>query len=161
MSAGGRWDMINDHCNYSNWHKTVQLDNSLLKKLVKAITEAKAQITEWEWDHTKPCPYDLPASMVTMAKVKRQLAEEDLKKEKECANPTSSTMMLSGMLIEGLEIEVIQRGLSTDVKMSKVTIFQETSIQKCCTTLLHRIHNFHETQVIHLPALCEHLEAVD
>ncbi|ESK83397.1 hypothetical protein Moror_15625 [Moniliophthora roreri MCA 2997] len=85
MTAGGRFDTLDNFCNYLNWKKTISLASSLLKKLIKAIPEAiintcafsildeglrarygskvdewEYQVSKWEQDHKKLCPYDRP-----------------------------------------------------------------------------------------------------
>ncbi|KAK7021051.1 hypothetical protein VNI00_017540 [Paramarasmius palmivorus] len=186
MSAGGRWDTMDDHCNYCNWRKTVQLDTSLLKKLLRAITESvvywrafsafnealdidhhdlieqwKEQVIAWEKDNTKPCPYDLPNSAVTMAKTKKRLAEEDLEKERKGTASTASVTTMNGMVIEAMTIEEQQRSLSAKVASSKGTTHQQTDIQKRRTTLLRRIRKLREVQSAHTPSIRQYLETVD
>ena len=85
MGPGGRWDTLDDFCNYHNWRKTVNLGDQLLRRLTLAIPEAvihhrafrafseglledhgdilkdwERQVCEWEADGNSVCPYDLP-----------------------------------------------------------------------------------------------------
>ncbi|KAL0056621.1 hypothetical protein AAF712_016773 [Marasmius tenuissimus] len=48
MSAGGRWDTMDDFTNFWSWRKTVGLKSSLLNRLVKAIPEALVNARAFE-----------------------------------------------------------------------------------------------------------------
>ncbi|KAK7048776.1 CxC2 domain-containing protein [Favolaschia claudopus] len=83
MGPGAREDTIDDLCAFFNWKKTVDLGNSLLRKMVLAIPQAmihsrafqsftnglrdghehdlerwEKMIRDWEIDHENPNPYD-------------------------------------------------------------------------------------------------------
>ncbi|KAK7025437.1 hypothetical protein VNI00_015965 [Paramarasmius palmivorus] len=186
MTPGGRWDTMDDHCNNSNYRKMSQLDNTLMKRLVKAIAEAitytrafnafhdalmmehddlleqwQRMVEAWEKDPAKPCPYDLPTSNVTMNQVKKRLIEEELLRERQSSGSIGSGKTMSAMIIEGVEIEEVQRNLIADVKVANGTMFQETNFTKRRTTLFRRIRRFREAQVIHIPALRTHVEELD
>ncbi|EEB94342.1 hypothetical protein MPER_06857, partial [Moniliophthora perniciosa FA553] len=92
MTAGGRFDTTDDICNDWNHEKTIDLSNALMKKLVKGISNLvvyshwERQVIEWEQKLRKDCPYEMPASSITMAKVKKALADEEQRREKRGEN---------------------------------------------------------------------------
>ncbi|KAI3613006.1 hypothetical protein WG66_005266 [Moniliophthora roreri] len=182
MTTGGRYDTLDDFCNFLNWRKTVNLDpdSSLLKKLVKAIPDAiiqsrafsafdeglrsrydtkvdewERQVSEWELDNKKLCPYDRPERVITISKVKKRLVEDDHKREVGEENTKQTTA--SAMIIEALEIEDAQRQLRHAASVTKLTIVQETNLLSRRTSLLNRIRRFHQTQLLHIPALASHM----
>ncbi|KAG7094297.1 hypothetical protein E1B28_007898 [Marasmius oreades] len=131
MKAGARWDMLDDFTNFWNWRKTINLETSLVKKLVKAIPEAvvnahaftaftdalqddhtkdlliwQDQVVQWEQGLSNFCPYDMREETLTLAQVKKELTEEEHQQEVTGMNTSIST--LSGLVIEGLEIEELQ-----------------------------------------------------
>ncbi|KAK7023428.1 hypothetical protein VNI00_016734, partial [Paramarasmius palmivorus] len=196
MTSGARFDTTDDICNDWNHEKTLDLAHSLLKKLVKGIsnlvvysrafttfTEAlkhqhgqnlqqwEKQVVEWEQGHSKNCPYEMPTSSITMAKVKKVLADEEHQCEKCGQNrttrsqsthgPGESTSTLSGLMIELLDIEEVQRQLSAISSLSTLTLYQKTDLQTRRTALLKRIHRMRDNQFIHLPALQKAIDAID
>uniref|UniRef100_A0A0W0FPX6 CxC2-like cysteine cluster KDZ transposase-associated domain-containing protein n=1 Tax=Moniliophthora roreri TaxID=221103 RepID=A0A0W0FPX6_MONRR len=130
MLAGAQFDTSDDICNSWNWKKTIALDDTLLKKLIRGISNLvvymrafsvfmdalkeqhgrelvdwERMVHEWEQvmargDSGKECPYDLPSSIITLAKVKKVLADEEHEREKkeENAEGTSTSAMLSEAL---------------------------------------------------------------
>ncbi|EEB91988.1 hypothetical protein MPER_09564 [Moniliophthora perniciosa FA553] len=102
MSAGGRSDTLDDFCNFLNWRK----DYWSWTRYGGKIDEWEHQVLEWEKDRKKFCPYDRPERVITIAKVKKRLAEEDHKREIKGENAKQTTA--SVMIIEGLEIEDVQ-----------------------------------------------------
>ncbi|KAL0562915.1 hypothetical protein V5O48_019163, partial [Marasmius crinis-equi] len=130
MTTGARWDTMDDFCNSWNWRKVVGTEENLLKKLVKAVSEAvvhyrafevlnegiqthhasevaqwKDMIHAWEADTSKPCPYEVATTKryLTIAKIKKDLADEEHRRE--AAGINTLEVAISGMIIEGLEIE--------------------------------------------------------
>ncbi|ESK84974.1 hypothetical protein Moror_9208 [Moniliophthora roreri MCA 2997] len=87
--------------------------------------------------------------------VKKQLAEEDHKKA--AAGESISTSTVSSMIIEGLEIEDMQRAIHSIAIQSKHTVYQETSIQQHQMNLLNQMQCFHKTQCLHIPQLAIYL----
>ncbi|KAL6297770.1 hypothetical protein BKA93DRAFT_831262 [Sparassis latifolia] len=102
MGPGARWEMIDNVCGFHNWRKMVELENMLLHQMLEVIPEAiahhedfckftsgllaqcpadvsawRTMLEEWEVDHSKPDPYVLPKSTVTLAEVHLKLAKEE------------------------------------------------------------------------------------
>uniref|UniRef100_A0A0W0EZV3 CxC2-like cysteine cluster KDZ transposase-associated domain-containing protein n=1 Tax=Moniliophthora roreri TaxID=221103 RepID=A0A0W0EZV3_MONRR len=173
MTAGACLDTGDDHCNHTNFEKTIKLAKYLLKKLIRgvsnlvvytrsfsAFTEAlkdqhasdmklwEKHVTEWEKGTGKDCPYDMPVSSITMAKVKRALTEEE--KEQEKMHGNDSALMLSELLIEGLGIEETQRSIRIMASQSDLMLYQETDLQNQWTSLFKRIQRFCESQLSHM-----------
>ncbi|KAI3605284.1 hypothetical protein WG66_013037 [Moniliophthora roreri] len=184
MTAGGRWDIMDDHCNHWNWRKTVLLPENLLKKLLRAISEAvihtlafeaftdglkihhsaelalwESQVIAWEERRDSFCPYDLPVNTVTLSKLKLELAAEEHQKEVE--GKSTSDQTISGMVIEAVDIEEAQRSLVATLEKKNLSEFQQTTIQKARTALLRRIRKFRDMQAIHMPRLARHLSSLE
>ncbi|EEB98575.1 hypothetical protein MPER_01893, partial [Moniliophthora perniciosa FA553] len=94
-----------------------------------------------------------------MAKVKKALAEEEFKRtEKAGSDGPAST--LSGILIEALEIEEVQRTLAETASLTNLTLHQQTDLQTRRTSLLKRIRRMRENQIAHLPTLNNLVNAI-
>ncbi|KAL0062841.1 hypothetical protein AAF712_010296 [Marasmius tenuissimus] len=78
---------------------------------------------------------------ITLATVKKELAEEEHQREVAGENPSNSMSSLSGLIIEVLEIE------------------EEQGIQTRRTNLLQRIRHFREALLVHIPSLRRLIEA--
>ncbi|KAK7025589.1 hypothetical protein VNI00_015882 [Paramarasmius palmivorus] len=171
MSTGARWETQDAHCNHWNHRKMINLENSLLKKLVGAITEIVvhqrsfnafhealtvdhsallevwlAEVEAWERDDLK------------LKHVKKALAEEDFATE---LTGNAQGLNRNSMLIEALDIEEAQRNLILYFKNNNRTLIQQTANQKRQTTLLLRIRSFRKEQAKHFPAIRPVLEALD
>ncbi|KAK7016775.1 hypothetical protein VNI00_018828 [Paramarasmius palmivorus] len=157
---------------FSAFHEALMVDHAEL------IEQWTKQLEEWERDPNKPCPYNLPSSSkptsqavlrfgvvimfsaITMGVLKKQLAEEELKRER-TSGMSSTGMSMSAMVIEAIDIEDAQRNLATSLKASSSTVYQDTDLLKRRTALLRRIRKFREAQVAHVPSIRPHVEAVD
>ncbi|ESK81384.1 hypothetical protein Moror_3718 [Moniliophthora roreri MCA 2997] len=74
----------------------------------RELVDWERMVREWEQamardDLGKECPYDLPSSVITLAKIKKALADEEHKREKKGENAEGTSM--STMLSEALDIE--------------------------------------------------------
>ncbi|KZP18029.1 hypothetical protein FIBSPDRAFT_956594 [Athelia psychrophila] len=176
MGPGGRHNVLDDFCGFSNWLKTVDIGNLLLKRLIQAIPEAvlhwrayvdfeeglradrpleianwETMLKVWEADHKMPCPYSMTTPNITMAKVKLKLAEDELRKSGLSADSphTPSTFLLLGMEIEGL-----QRTLYADVKAKKdPTVLQRAGFEERHIALRKKIVHYRELQATYMPGL--------
>ncbi|ESK82674.1 hypothetical protein Moror_11174 [Moniliophthora roreri MCA 2997] len=158
MSAGAQFDTSDDICNSWNWKKTIALDDTLLKKLIRGISnlvvytraflafmdalkeQHSRELVDWErmvheWeqamargDSGKECPYDLPSSIITLAKVKKVLTDEEHEREKKGENAEGTST--SAMLSEALDIEENQRIVAAMASQLKQSIYQETDTLK-------------------------------
>ncbi|KAK1224922.1 hypothetical protein PQX77_012162 [Marasmius sp. AFHP31] len=182
MSAGGRWDTMDDFTGFWNWRKVIGLQSSLVNRLVKVIPEAvvtarafsaftealmddhaedlatwQKLVVDWERDQSNFCPYNVPEPKVSMAKIRKDLAEEEHRRELAGQNTPSSTA--AGMLIEGIEIEQAQRALVATATKKKLTDFRQETLAKTRTKLLQRIQRYRLLLLQHLPFLRQLLEA--
>ncbi|KAL0057619.1 hypothetical protein AAF712_015730 [Marasmius tenuissimus] len=135
MTAGGHWDTMDDLANFWNYRKTINLKDTLMEKIVKAIPEAIVtarcyvaftealkddhlkelllwldQVTKWEQGKSNFCPYNVEESKLGLNQVKKQLADEEHQQEVDGLNP-SSTVMVSVLIIKALKIEEVQHVL--------------------------------------------------
>ncbi|KAK1215567.1 hypothetical protein PQX77_021830 [Marasmius sp. AFHP31] len=118
------------------------------------------QVVRWEQGAAVDCPYDVPGETITLASVKKELAEEEHQREVAGENPSNSTSTLSGLIIKALEIEEVQRSLSMTVNgRNKLTPLQEQGIQVRRTSLLQRIRRFRDALLVHIPSLRRLIEA--
>ncbi|EEB90114.1 hypothetical protein MPER_11725, partial [Moniliophthora perniciosa FA553] len=78
MGPGSRHDTLDDHWAYWNWQKLVGLAFEVhsLNQASK-ISNWEKMILDFEQDATKPNPYELPKSGLTLQKVRLELAREE------------------------------------------------------------------------------------
>ncbi|KAL0567068.1 hypothetical protein V5O48_014920 [Marasmius crinis-equi] len=176
MTVGARWETMDDFANFWNWKKTINLDNLLLNKIVTGISEAvvtahvftaftdalkpeyeaevrkwEEMVTRWEQGLSEDCPYDVTEPDITMAKVKKDMAAEDHRRE--MAGKGGPLEKASSIIIEGLDIEDSQQHILAMLKIRNLTEFKETSIQKKRTALLQRIRKFYGSLRHHMPSV--------
>ncbi|KAF7968492.1 hypothetical protein HWV62_30451 [Athelia sp. TMB] len=181
MGPGARHNVLDDICGFGNWRKILDSGNSLLKKLVLAITESiyywralrgleeglnedhpgciaewELMLAEWEADPSKPCPYDCKEPELTVNKVKLQLAnEEHARMGLSASQPHTPTTFI--ML--GLELEELQRSLLRDVKAKPdATSLQLAGFQDRRVLIRKKITYFRTLQVHYMPGLGSVLE---
>ncbi|KAF7974955.1 hypothetical protein HWV62_10677 [Athelia sp. TMB] len=175
MLPGHRWETLDDCCGWANWRKAMGLGSLLLKRLLLAIPEAirtandfrrfdtrlraenpaevaemERELVEWQADHSKPDPFRLPKSSITMDQVRYVMAEED--KERAALGTTFvHTVSASTFLLLGIEIETLQQTLRTEVGGRRnQTLLQSTTIVERRTTLLKRVARFRELQRLYM-----------
>ncbi|KAE9385880.1 hypothetical protein BT96DRAFT_1006633 [Gymnopus androsaceus JB14] len=183
MRAGGRWDALNDFCNYWNWSKTVGLRTSLKKKMVSAIpwaiihhrafeaftkglrvnhsdfvSEWEKQVSAWELnphDMSVPCPFDLPESEQTLAKLRKEYAKRkrSAAKEVEGSNDDDQGPLESreDLMLHLIEAERYQQLLNRDVNTKSKGLTKEKNIHTRRTSLIRRISHIRETQSTYMP----------
>ncbi|KAL0069538.1 hypothetical protein AAF712_003196 [Marasmius tenuissimus] len=176
MTAGARWDTMDDFTSYFNMRKMVGLQTSLIKKMVKAIPEAvvnaraycafnealredhekdilewQKQVEDWETGRAKLCPYDVSECKLTIQQVKKDIANEDHSREISGQNSLGST--IGGLIIEGIEIEERQRAVQATVSRKNLMTNQETELQKSRSSLLASIRKFQVKQLEHMPGI--------
>ncbi|KAJ6452203.1 hypothetical protein C8R45DRAFT_1057032 [Mycena sanguinolenta] len=179
MGPGAREDTIDDLCGFSNWKKTVDLGNSLLRKMVLAIPQAmihsrafssftaglregheeelcrwETVVREWEADNeANPNPYDYAeVEATTMADVLARLAEEE--HSRVAREGVSALVVKPGpFLIAGIQIQEEQAALQLEVKRVKRTTIQATALQRARTLLLGKVKALHDIQDIYMPGL--------
>ncbi|KAF8215390.1 hypothetical protein K438DRAFT_1955372 [Mycena galopus ATCC 62051] len=181
MGPGAREDTIDDLCGFSNWKKTVDLGNSLLRKMVLAIPQAmihtrafksftdglregheedlskwERMVREWEADKDHEValnPYDYEETeATTMADVLARIAtEEHARVVRDGASALS--VKLGPFLIEGIQIQQKQAALQLEAKRVNRTTIQATTLQRARTLLLAKIKALHDIQDIYMPGL--------
>ncbi|KAF8908397.1 hypothetical protein CPB85DRAFT_1253923, partial [Mucidula mucida] len=117
------------------------------------------QVTEWETDFSKPCPYEPTVrSKLTLNEVKLQLQKEEqleLSKTPESVVPESSA---SAFISLALQIEELQRALAWEVQARSLgATYQELNIQKQRTVITRRIRKLRGLQHVYMPHLREYL----
>ncbi|KAF8868570.1 hypothetical protein CPB85DRAFT_1447982 [Mucidula mucida] len=117
------------------------------------------QVTEWETDFSKPCPYEPTVrSKLTLNEVKLQLQKEEqleLSKTPESVVPKSSA---SAFISLALQIKELQRALAWEVQArSSGATYQELNIQKQRTVITRRIRKLRGLQHVYMPHLREYL----
>ncbi|KAK7020596.1 hypothetical protein VNI00_017725 [Paramarasmius palmivorus] len=187
MSHGGRMDTMADQANGHNYDKVIRTGTFLLKKLVKAISESiinarafaaindvlkiqfgehvrewEKQVEAWEQGLSKECPYDRPTASISVSKVKKEMAEENERIQREKGQNEAVVVLANAaaMVIEGIEIEEAQENIQRLTSLSKQTDFQATNILNRRTTLLNRIQRFHKYQIEHIPGITEHIPTI-
>ncbi|KAJ8690141.1 hypothetical protein PTI98_011599 [Pleurotus ostreatus] len=166
MGQGGCQDTLDDFCNFWNWRKTVNLGDSLLKKMTLAIPQAaihhqvfcvftdglheqhseellewENQVRAWELDHDQPCPFDLPRDDLTMSDLKKEMAEEEHRRVQRGEALPGDTSP-SNFIITGLDIEAAQQELLVTASKHDLTTVEATQLQTSRTALLKKIKKF-------------------
>ncbi|KAL0062253.1 hypothetical protein AAF712_010883 [Marasmius tenuissimus] len=180
MSTGGCWDTMDDFTGFWNYQKVIE--SSLVSRLVKAIPEAivtarafsaftdalkddhvedlaawQKSVEEWEQGQSRFCPYDVSEPTISMTKIRKDLAEEEHKRELAGQNTPSSTA--ARMIIKGIEIEEAQRAFVATATKQKLTDFRKETLAKSRTKLVQRILRYRQLLLHHLPFLRQTLEA--
>ncbi|KAJ7587055.1 hypothetical protein C8J56DRAFT_1083227 [Mycena floridula] len=183
MGHGARRDTLDDFCNFSNWRKTTELGDSLLRKLTLAIPYAvihhrahlaftdglkglhAERLVEWEkaveaWEEnpeSAPCPYELPEEEGALNDVKKQMAEEEHARVVH-GDARSGDLTGSGVLIDALALEEAQRSIAGDARKRHMSTVQATDLQKRRTALLKRILKYQDSLASFMPGLNDYLE---
>ncbi|KAI0055071.1 hypothetical protein BV25DRAFT_1816158 [Artomyces pyxidatus] len=166
MGPGARQDALDNHCGHANWRKTIGFGKSLLRRMIPAISEAlkhrrvfsdfqkilekeqpepgtaalwEKEVLLWEKDHSLPCPYDMPASTITLDSVQLDLAKEDA--EKGAKDGVLVAMSSAELFLLAMEIEEVQRGITAD-NVSKPTAHQAARLQERRNALAKRLVRF-------------------
>ncbi|KAJ7748842.1 hypothetical protein B0H14DRAFT_3096954 [Mycena olivaceomarginata] len=173
MGPGAREDTIDNLCGFSNWKKTVDLGNSLLRKMVLVIPQAmihsraglreghKEDLCKWEkmvrdWEADNEAsenPYDYAeVEAITMADVLARLAAEE--HTRVATEGTSALVVKPGpFLIAGIQIQEDQAALQLEVKRVNHTTIQATALQRSRTLLLGKVKVLHDIQDAYMPGL--------
>ncbi|KAJ6479764.1 hypothetical protein C8R45DRAFT_1101208 [Mycena sanguinolenta] len=179
MGPGSRDNTMDDLCGWTNWRKTVDLGNSLLRKLVLAIPQAmlhnraftaftdglreghEAELQDWEravraWetDNEKPNPYEYPdLEAETMADVMLRISQDEHARVAE--NGAAALLVKpAAFLMAGIEIEDTQAAILLNAKRRTHTTIQATALQRQHTLLLAKVsalRDVQETYMLGLP----------
>ncbi|KAJ7178448.1 hypothetical protein C8R43DRAFT_1084402 [Mycena crocata] len=178
MGPGAREDTIDDLCGFSNWKKTVDLGNSLLKKMVLAIPQAMVHsrafhaftdglrdgheedlqkweklVRAWEVDKDQENPYEYAeVEAVTMADVLARIAEEE---HASVVRSGAAALQVKpgSFLIAGIEIQENQEAVALEAKRKERTTIQATTLQRTRTLLLGKVSKLHDIQETYMPGL--------
>ncbi|KAL0563357.1 hypothetical protein V5O48_018711, partial [Marasmius crinis-equi] len=173
MTAGARWDTMDDFANAWNYRKMVNLESLLVKKMGRAIPEAvvnvrvfsafsealkvdhaadlktwEEQVVRWEQGIDTFCPYEVREPEISLAKVKKKLADDEQRQEEK-----GERSAMSELITEGVEIEEAQRALMGALSKKDSTTLQEKNNQQKRTSLLKRIRKHRQAMVTHMPLL--------
>ncbi|KAF8215194.1 hypothetical protein K438DRAFT_1561909 [Mycena galopus ATCC 62051] len=178
MGPGAREDTIDDICGFSNWKKTVDFGNSLLRKMVLAMPQAvihsrafhafteglreghedelvkwERMVRAWEADDEAENPYDyVNVEAETMADVMKRISEED---HQRVASSGAAALQTNpaAFLLAGIGIEETQESVLLDSKRRNLTTIQATTLQRQRTLLLGNICKLHDIQGQYMPGL--------
>ncbi|KAJ7592036.1 hypothetical protein C8J56DRAFT_781105 [Mycena floridula] len=185
MGPGSRRDTLNDHIGHSNWKKVAQLGRSLVTKLYHAIpskaihrarlegfedaltnhqaanAEWKKEVEEWEADpENAPNPFEPRVNAPTVASVRLTMAQDDARDLDESLTeallPTLRPEITEReMIAMGLELEDLQRKLSSDSKKLGLhsTDVQKRKLVEGSNILRRRIMAWFEVQAMHVPGI--------
>ncbi|KAJ7895849.1 hypothetical protein B0H13DRAFT_1885371 [Mycena leptocephala] len=177
MGPGAREDTIDDLCGFSNWKKTVDLGNSLLRKMALAIPQAmvhsctfhvfteglrdgheedllkwEKMVHAWEVDQSQDNPYEYAEVEETMADVMKRISKED---HVRVMNSGAAGLEVSpvAFLLAGIEIEELQEAVTLEAKQRNRTTIQATTLQWQQTLLLGKIMKLQDVQGQYMPGL--------
>ncbi|EMD32328.1 hypothetical protein CERSUDRAFT_68683 [Gelatoporia subvermispora B] len=131
MGPGSRRDTLDDAFSFYNWMKICRLPLSLLRKIKEAVRQRYAQtddfeefsaalppalvsswtkdVKAWEADPSKPNPFVAAQKRLSIATVRRQLAEEEQKGSTSKDSPSIEAKISPSRLISvGFELEELQ-----------------------------------------------------
>ncbi|KAG2006690.1 hypothetical protein CC2G_014446 [Coprinopsis cinerea AmutBmut pab1-1] len=184
MGPGSRRDSIDDALGDRNWHKSVNLVDTLMDRaeeaLVKraekvqafvdfsaALETAPVEWTEtvkaWESDPKKPNPYATTSTHMTANAVRLKLAEEEAEALKEGKSVSVHAVVTpSQFIVQGLDLEEAQRRLAhdTDALGPHSTDRQRTRVLERSNSIKRRIDAWVGLQSLFMPPVAAHREAV-
>ncbi|TFY56545.1 hypothetical protein EVJ58_g7570, partial [Rhodofomes roseus] len=179
MGPGHRHDVLDDVFGDYNWRKVRQLGPTLLAKIGDAVPMAKelqlafdeftevlplASIAAWtqmveEWEDdpaNKPNPFVAVEPKVTMAAVRRELAEEEAALLEAgtlvtCHDNMSPTVMITA----GLELEDLQERLRSETAKlgSYATDKQRADLLERANTLRRKVDAWTKIQQLYIPGI--------
>ncbi|KAG6805896.1 hypothetical protein H0H92_013583, partial [Tricholoma furcatifolium] len=176
MGPGSRHDTLDDFIGFSNFRKTVDYGDNLLRSMVQAIPEAilhhqafeaftygltnehSDKLAEWErdvriWEMNKSKnkdPYLIEEEVVSVHKIECQLADED---RRQYSTKASNIVTPSALIISGLALEGTQLVLRAEAVTREKTAAQISSLQRKRNALCQKIRKFHNAQVAYIPGL--------
>ncbi|TFK59627.1 hypothetical protein BDN72DRAFT_780475, partial [Pluteus cervinus] len=185
MGPGSRRDTLNDHFGDNNWKKTYTMGATLLRKITTAVKEStehtmlfhrydlglrskkkmarnvdlwEKELIAWQQDSSQPNPFESRVKKPTQDAVRRQLANEDKKAQKEGqAYSLHPTITANGLIIAGLELEEQQRRLYQDSHSLELhpSEAQTSKLLKDGDTLFGDIGDWTEVQKRYIPSITD------
>ncbi|OBZ77742.1 hypothetical protein A0H81_02190 [Grifola frondosa] len=181
MGPGSRRDLLDDVFGDHNWRKVTQLPVTLLAKIKEAVelrnehvsafrsfhatlplddtAEWLRIIEEWEEDRSRPNPFEIKHSTLTLAAIRLKLAEEDAEALRTGeAHVVHEEFTASGMLVAGIELEEQQRRLRVDAAAlgQHATDLQRAKFMERQNTLLRKLEAWWEIQALYMPGVTAH-----
>ncbi|TFK59258.1 hypothetical protein BDN72DRAFT_873066 [Pluteus cervinus] len=182
MGPGSRRDTLDDFFGDYNWRKVIAIADALFAKVKDAVPERAEHVScfvelcdsiaesapdliqtwttmvqEWENDRTKPNPFTSTQEVLSIHKVRLELAEEDqqhLAKGEEDAQ-VHQEVTPSEFLSQAIELEDIQAVLASDYSNLSLnpTELQKAKLRERRNRLLRRILNWIDLQKDHMPGV--------
>ncbi|KAG6826456.1 hypothetical protein H0H92_015744 [Tricholoma furcatifolium] len=183
MGPGTRQDTLDDHFSFWNWQKYCSMGETLMRKYKAAlrlrniqaeghrgfaasmpphkVEEWEEQCQAWEADEAFPKtamnPFVSDAICISEAEVRKELAEEEKERVAKGGAALHSTSA-SGFLVLGLELEDLQRRISSSLKARAHTSSQEAAIAEQRNGLRVKLKNWEHLRAIYMPGLLQFLE---
>ncbi|KAF7351520.1 CxC2 domain-containing protein [Mycena sanguinolenta] len=175
---GARHDALDDHWNFWNWLKTINLPVILRRRLDTARKEQASQreafelfslqqaervpawkklVEEYEADNTKKNPYSLKISGMTEAELKVKFATEEEEESKK-GLPALHEVTPSSFIAAGLELEEQQRRTRVQAELKKAgTTAMIINLKSLRSKLNRGIAKFRALQATYTPAAIQAL----
>ncbi|KIY47918.1 hypothetical protein FISHEDRAFT_74257 [Fistulina hepatica ATCC 64428] len=116
-----------------------------------------AEVEAWESDHSQPNPYEPKLKPLTQRDVRLRLAEEEKAEATRAAalGHIRSKLTAQKLLLQGLELEELQRKLRRDVHAlgQHATSLQKAKTVEFGTLLQGRISRWTRNAEVHLPCI--------
>ncbi|PPQ77497.1 hypothetical protein CVT26_006143 [Gymnopilus dilepis] len=185
QGPGSRHDVLDDHFDFWNWLKYVGMGKTLLRRYKAAVGERNLQaeghrgltnvlqpavVKSWEnmcldWEQDvafpkkKKNPYYIEDGLISEAKVKKQLAEEEEKRLKAGGISLNNTSAASFVTL-GLDIEETQRRLQRLAKdaTSHMSFTKDGNLVEQRNVLRTRLRTYEQLVPIYMPGLLQYLE---
>ncbi|TFK74082.1 hypothetical protein BDN72DRAFT_914121 [Pluteus cervinus] len=185
MGPGSRRDTLDDFFGDYNWRKVIAVADALLVKVKDAVPERAehvscfvelcdsiadsspdliqtwtAMVQAWEADRTKLNPFVSTREVLSIHKVRLELAEEDQQhlakgtEDKE-DKQVHQEVTLSEFLSQAIELEDVQSVLATDYSNISLhpTELQKAKLRERRNRLLRRILSWIDLQKDHMPGV--------
>ncbi|TFY55987.1 hypothetical protein EVJ58_g7906 [Rhodofomes roseus] len=177
MGPGSRRDVLDDAFGDYNWRKVTHLARTLLDRMKSAVIESAEQtvifeeltavtdrvrVVEWKqqveaWEEGADFnPFVATRHPVTLAAVRRQLAEEESEGiENGSLVPLHDKVSPSALIMAGLELEDVQRRLRTDAAELNAHSpdDQRAHLIRRRNNLQLRIDAWREIQLLYMPGV--------
>ncbi|KIK53693.1 hypothetical protein GYMLUDRAFT_250153 [Collybiopsis luxurians FD-317 M1] len=161
MGPGSHWDTMDDHFADHNWRKLITLVQFLSSRAEDVLKKHPAAVVAflslssgldpttvrgwedtvkaWESDSMKPNPFVATVRSLSYRKVGRQLAQKDEIHAREAPTIIDSEISASQLIVQGLELEELQRRFEYDLKElgKHATDLQKVKLKEHAVTL-HR-----------------------
>ncbi|TFY58980.1 hypothetical protein EVJ58_g6064 [Rhodofomes roseus] len=178
MGPGHRHNVLDDVFGDYNWRKVRQMGPALLARLKEAVPNANEHqvafeeftevlplrniatwtemVTKWEDDPSNPNPFVATEPKVTMAAVRRELAEEEAARlEAGTLVACHDNMSPAIMITAGLELKDLQECARSETKKigSHSTDKQRTDLLERANTLRRKIEAWFKIQQTYIPGV--------